>query len=75
MSERRLAGRNLVRALSATLCALLLLVYIFAKIDFFTRYSNSNVGGYLREHSVYWAAMAALAFVIWLTERRLPRDS
>jgi hypothetical protein len=70
-----MGARSVVRALSATLCALLLLVYIFAKIDFFTRYSNSNFGGYLREHSVYWAAMAAIAFVIWFIEKRLPHDS
>lgn len=67
-------ARSVVRTLSGTLGAILLLVYILAKIDFFTRYSNSNVGEYVRGHSVYWVAMAAIAFVIWFIEKRFPHE-
>jgi hypothetical protein len=51
------------------LCGLFLAVYIAAKVHFFTRYDPLAFGGYLREHSVYWAAMAVAAFLIWLIER------
>jgi len=63
--------RILIRTVSAGLCVLLVLVYIAAKGDFFTQYFRLGTRSYLREHSIYWAAMAAILFLIWLTERLL----
>jgi len=70
-----MVARNAVRKFSAALCALFLLVYILAKIDFFTQYFQLQVEDYLRKHSVYWVAMAAIAFIIWLLGKRFPHDS
>jgi hypothetical protein len=73
--ENRMRGaRSVVRTLSAPLWVLFLLAYLLAKIDFFRRYFQLRTGDYLREHSVYWAAMAAIAFAIWLIEKRLPHE-
>jgi hypothetical protein len=52
------------------LSGMFVLVYISGKLDFFTSYFKTSSGIYLREHSIYWAAMAALAMVVWLLERR-----
>jgi len=56
------------------LSALGLALYIAAKIDFFRQYDRLALGAYLREHGVYWAAMAVIGFLIWLVERRFPQD-
>ncbi len=63
--------RSVIRTVSAALCVLLVLVYIAAKVDFFTQYFRIGARSYLSEHSMYWAAMAAILFLIWLTERLL----
>jgi hypothetical protein len=55
------------------LCILFLALYIASKIHFFTRYDPLGIGGFIREHTVYWVAMTATAFSIWLIER-LRRD-
>jgi hypothetical protein len=61
--------RGALRVILAVLWALVLTFYIASKVDFFTRYTSTGLGNYLREHSLYWAAMAVTAFVIWLIER------
>jgi hypothetical protein len=58
-----------VRISLSVLCALFLALYIASKIHFFTRYDPLRVGSFFREHKVYWVAMAATAFSIWLIER------
>jgi hypothetical protein len=58
-----------VRISLSVLCALFLALYIASKIHFFTRYDPLGVGGFVREHRVFWVAMAATAFSIWLIER------
>jgi hypothetical protein len=63
-------ARRVVRTFSAMLCAFFLLLYIAAKIDFFSRYFRLGPENYFREHSIYWAAMAVIAFVLWLIEKR-----
>jgi hypothetical protein len=63
-----------IRMFSAVLFGLFLVLYIAAKFDFFTRYFQLGWSPYLREHSVYWAGMAAIAFLIWLIERRFPKE-
>ena len=45
-------------------------IYILAKFHFFTTYSTLGTAAYLEEHSVYWLAMAAVALMAWLLERR-----
>jgi hypothetical protein len=67
-----MSAGSTVRMSTAVLSVLFLSLYIGAKVDFFTRYFRVETGSYLREHSVYWAAMAAVAFLIWLIERRRP---
>jgi len=62
---------GVIRIVSAALCGLLVLVYIAAKVDFFTQYSPLGTRSYLREHSIYWVGMAAIMFLIWLAERLL----
>lgn len=64
-----MSAGNTVRMFSAVLFGLFLALYIAAKFDFFTRYFRLGLASYLREHSVYWAAMAAIAFLIWLVEK------
>lgn len=61
---------NLIRKISITLFGVFALVYIFAKFDFLNNYFANGTGSYLRQHSIYWVAMAALALLIWLLEKR-----
>ena len=55
-----------VRIFLAALWALLLVIYIAAKVDFFKRYGTPN---YIREHSKYWAAMLVIGLVAWAVEK------
>ncbi len=66
-------ARTMLRTALAVLWGTLLAVYIAAKIDFFTHYDPLRVGSYIRHHSIYWLAMAASAFLIWLIEKRFPQ--
>jgi len=54
------------------------LLYVGAKIHFFTRYFKLGPAGYLEEHWVFWAAMAIvsgiLACLSW-AKRRAERVS
>jgi len=63
--------RGVIQVLSVGLCGLLVLTYIAAKVDFFTQYFRLGTREYLREHSIYWLAIAAILFLIWLTDRLL----
>jgi len=58
------------RFIIVVLGALFLCLYIAAKIHFISRFSQLGTRGYLREHSVYWLAMAITVSLIWLVERR-----
>lgn len=62
-----------VRFVLAVLWGLFLALYVASKIHFFTRYDSLGVGSYVREHSTYWVAMAAVAFLIWLIGRWFPQ--
>jgi len=53
----------------AILCVVFLALYIASKINFFTRYDPVVIGGFIRQHGIYWMAMAATTFTIWLIER------
>lgn len=46
-----------VRIFTATLWVLFFLLYIAAKIDFFTQYFKLETAAYLHHHSLYWAGM------------------
>jgi hypothetical protein len=59
---------RVARISSAVLLASGLVVYVAAKIDFFRHYGSMSAGAYLREHSVYWIAIAALGLLVWLIE-------
>jgi len=54
------------------------LLYVGAKIHFFTRYFGLGPAGYLEEHWVFWVAMATvcglLACLSW-AKRRAERGS
>jgi len=59
------------------LLVIFVLLYVAAKVHFFTRYFKLGPAGYLEEHWVFWAAMAIvngmLAFLSWFkrsVERR-----
>ena len=60
-SRTRWAGQ-----LTALLLALLLVLYLSAKIHFFSRFDPYNLRGYVVEHSAFWISMAVIAVVIWL---------
>jgi len=66
-----MSARSVVRGVSIALWILFVLIYIAAKVDFFTQYFRLGMRQYLKEHSVYWAAMAFTVFLIWLAERLL----
>ena len=55
------------------------LLYVGAKIHFFTRYFKLGPAGYLEEHWVFWAAMAIvsgiLACISWAKRRAERRSS
>ena len=61
-------SRTVLRIFLAVLWVLFFVVYAAAKVDFFTRYNPGGITQYLRHHSIYWVAMAATAFFIWLIE-------
>ena len=67
-------ARTAVRTVLASLCCLFLALFVASKVHFFTRYDPLRVGGYLQEHRIYWVAMAATAFLIWLIAKRFPQD-
>jgi len=41
------------------------LIYIGAKVHFFTRYQQLSTGAYLEEHSAFWAGIAIVALLLW----------
>ncbi len=55
------------------LAVVFLLLYVGAKLHFFTRYASLSAGAYLEEHVWFWAAMVILALVgmvfAWLRKR------
>jgi uncharacterized membrane protein YidH (DUF202 family) len=63
-------SENKIQLTTAVLCVLFLCVYIAAKIDFVRRFSYFETGSYLREHSIYWLALALIALAVWLIESR-----
>jgi len=63
-----------LRTTSAVLWVLLLIVYGAAKVSFFTRYSRMGLSDYVQRHSLYWLAMAAIAFVIWIKQKLFPEE-
>ncbi len=40
-------------------------IYIGAKVHFFTRYRQLSTGAYLEEHSAFWAGIAIIALLFW----------
>jgi hypothetical protein len=42
------------------------LLYIAAKIHFFTRYQAVSTGEYLEQHWRFWAGMALVSGLLWL---------
>jgi len=63
-----------VRVVLAVLWGFFLALYVASKIRSFTRYDPLGIGSYLREHSTYWGAMAAVVFLIWLVGKQFPQD-
>jgi FtsH-binding integral membrane protein len=67
-------ARTVLRTTAAVLWVLLLIVYLAAKFNFFTRYGTMGVSGYVQQHSPYWLGMAAIAFVIWIMQKVSPEE-
>jgi hypothetical protein len=61
-------AKTVLRTFLAVLWVLFFVLYAAAKTDFFTGHNSGGIAHYLRKHSVYWVAMAATAFFIWLIE-------
>ncbi len=66
--------KTLRRLLLAALCGVFLVVYVFAKVDFFSHYFEAGPAEYLRRHSIYWLAMAGIAFLLWFVEGLFSRN-
>ena len=64
-----MSAAKTVRAVLAVLWGGFLALYVASKMHFFTRYDPLGVGSYLRDHSMYWVSIAAVAFVAWLIEK------
>jgi hypothetical protein len=62
-------ARPFGRTTLTVLWILLLDIYIAAKIHFFARYDSLHTADFVRAHRVFWLAMAATAFLIWLVEQ------
>jgi len=60
-----------IRGILVVLWAAFFVLYMAAKIHFFTQYDPLNIGGYLQDRSVYWAAMAVVALLAWLISKIL----
>lgn len=56
------------RRAEITLLILLGMVYVAAKIHFFTRYQPNNSLAYMAEHWPFWAAMVVIAVVAAILE-------
>jgi hypothetical protein len=67
-------SHRIARIISAVLLACGFVRYVAAKVDFFRHYGSMSAGAYLREHSVYWAAIAALGLLIWLIDKVFPNQ-
>jgi polyferredoxin len=65
---------RIIRVLLAALWGLFLGLYLVSKVHFFIAYDPWGVGGYLKRHSIYWVAMAAVVFAIWLVSRLWPQQ-
>jgi hypothetical protein len=53
-----------------------ILVYVGAKLHFFTRYGELGLGAYLEEHAWFWAGMAIVALIgAYSLRRRLARPN
>lgn len=63
---------KIVRAVLGVLWIVFLALYIAAKIHFFTRYGRVATGVYVREHSIYWAGLAAVLFLAWVMSKLFP---
>lgn len=50
------------------LLVILALLWVGAKVHFYTRFGATNIDGYLQEHWPFWAAMASVACLLWLVE-------
>ena len=61
-------SKTALRVILVILWAFFLVLYAASKIDFFSRYNANGTGQHLRHHSIYWVAIAATTFLIWLVE-------
>ena len=67
--------RKIVRMITLILWGLFVATYMAAKLHFFTRYFQTDLGNYLREHSIYWIGLGAIAFVLWIIEKLFPEKN
>ena len=53
-----------LKCAAAGLVGALLIVYVAAKVHFFTRFTG-DFSAYIAEHWPFWAGMAALGALLW----------
>jgi hypothetical protein len=74
MDRVKVHTKRWFRRINAFLLVAFAMLYIAAKIHFFTRYAVLGPGEYLEEHWPFWAGFALLggvgAVVEWICERR-----
>jgi hypothetical protein len=55
------------RIIGGGLLGLGAVIYVAAKIDFYTHYDPHLTGVYLHKHVYYWAGMVVIGLLLWLT--------
>jgi hypothetical protein len=66
--------KRLTDRLTVFLLVVFGLLYIAAKVHFFTRYFKLGSRNYLEEHWVFWAAMAIVSGIVACLSRLKRRD-
>ena len=62
------------RVSTAVLLFVFGVLYIAAKIHFFTRFGATDLHGYIAEHWPYSAGLAAIAALVWVISRLSGRN-
>jgi len=51
------------------LCVVGVLIYLGAKVHFFTRFGQIGDGEYLKQHRHFWVGMAIVGLLAWILSR------
>jgi len=57
---------RVLRVATAVLLSAFVVLYIAAKVHFFTRFGATDLDGYIAEHWPYSAGLTAIAALVWV---------